>query len=177
MGFAKEALKGILIGVVTDCIIIGATFAFNYFNLFNLLSIQIPIWIFMLLLVVLLPTIVMVSRARRHSEMSVSILRRRPERDVRQFESKDFGVKWKILYGSYTFYSDPYAFCEPYPYCPTCMYEMKAKKRGFFNRYFWKCDRCGKFYKCPDNNPYMSETIEKLLEADIRSGRIRLNKE
>jgi ribosomal protein L37AE/L43A len=86
-----------------------------------------------------------------------------------------FGVKWKVLYGGFLG-TEPYAFADGGPYCPECDYEMEAEKRGMLKKYYWKCDHCGKIYKCPVKHPYdAGKIVERLLESEVRSGRLRLN--
>lgn len=92
---------------------------------------------------------------------------------ARTFIRNHFGVKWKVLYGTYYSLDEPYAFVDGDPLCPDCDYEMKAEQKGLLKRYFWKCEKCGKSYKCTVKNPYDAAVIvERLVESDIRSGRI-----
>jgi hypothetical protein len=140
---------------------------------------ELPFWIMLLVILVLLSSIVMYFRTKyRSREISVRLGRQRPRHDVSEFFGYYFGVKWRVLYGSFLHNSEPYAFCEPNPYCPNpkCMYEMEAERRGrIFKRWYWRCDRCGEYYKCPTKHPNdASETVERMLEADIRSGRLKL---
>jgi hypothetical protein len=175
-GFAKEVVKGILIGVLSDGIIIATSFGFNQLGILNIANIQIPIWVFVLLITVLIPVVFMASRARRHSDRSFDSVRMRPSKIIRELEYGRFNVKWRVLYGSMLTFSEPYVFVEPYPYCPDCTYKMEAEKKGMvFKRYFWKCDHCGKFYRCPDNNQYVYDVVERLVDSDIRSGRVNLD--
>jgi len=52
----------------------------------------------------------------------------------------------------------------------------EAEKQGIMKNYYWVCKRCGKSYKCPHKSPFYShEVVEKMLEADIRSGRLTLS--
>jgi tRNA(Ile2) C34 agmatinyltransferase TiaS len=83
------------------------------------------------------------------------------------------GVIWKVL-GKHQLIGEPYMYCEPNPYCPECDYEMEAEKIGLFRRWFWKCNKCGRLYKCPKEHHKSHEIVEKLVESDIRSGKIKV---
>jgi len=52
---------------------------------------------------------------------------------------------------------------------------MEAEKRGFLlKKYFWKCYKCGNLYKCPKEHRKAHKIVEKLVESDIRSGKIKV---
>lgn len=91
------------------------------------------------------------------------------------FIMNHFGVKWKVLYGAYMDIKEPYAFVDGDPWCPVCDYEMKAEQKGLLKKYYWKCERCGKSYVCPVKNSWdATKIVERLLESEIRSGRMKL---
>lgn len=124
-------------------------------------------------------TVVMVLRGRRYGiVVSTGGPHRPPKAYVFNIEHNYAGVKWKVLYGKASPYRDAesYAFCHINPYCPKCDYEMQAEMSGWiFKRYYWKCDRCGRFYKCPTRSFYDAhEVVERLVEADVRSWRFKL---
>lgn len=177
MGDSKEITKGIIIAVIADSIIISASFLINYFGLINFISVQIPIWFFVILLLIIIPVILAGSRFRKHPEMSVSLIRGRPRHIIGEFTSKMFGVDWRVLLGRSTTFSEPYAFCESKPRCPICDYEMDFEKKGLLRRYYdWFCVRCNKYYRIPQKSPYeASYIVEKCLESDIRTGRTKVN--
>ena len=179
MGTAREIAKGVFVGVVVNVILLGFPYLAQSLGLgfpYNLLQMEVPVWIAILAVIILIPTIVMASRRRRSGGILVSTGRRRPESYIVNVEHNYAGVRWKILYGRAGFYrkAEPYAFCCSNPYCPECDYEMEAEERGWlFKRYYWKCDRCGEFYKCPTPHPYDAhEVVERLVEADFRTGRL-----
>ena len=145
MGTLKEMVKGILIGLIANAIWLFISVIANYFGWnfpFNLLLMQLPLWIVLLAIIILIPSIVMVMRAKRRYGGVVLRVPKRPRHHVTKFDADMFEVKWKVLYGTfYSIGSEPYAFCESHPFCPECMYEMEAEKRGLiFKRYYWKCD-------------------------------------
>lgn len=179
MGTAREIAKGVIIGLVVDIILLGLPYIAQFMGLdfpYNLLQMEVPLWTTILAIIIIIPTIVMVSRRRRRG-IIVSVGRRPPESYIVNVEHNYAGLKWKILYGRAGLYrkAEPYAFCHSNPYCPECDYEMEAEKRGWLSkRYYWKCDRCGKFYKCPTPRPYDAhEVVERLVEADFRTGRLK----
>jgi ribosomal protein L37AE/L43A len=179
LGTAREVAKGVIIGLVVDIILLGLPYLTRAlgFNLqFDLLQMGVPLWITILIIIVIIPTIAMASR-RRGGGIVVSTGRRRPESDVVNVEHNYAGVRWKILYGRVSLYrtEEPYAFCFSNPYCPKCDYEMEAEERGMlFKRHYWRCDRCGNFYKCPTSHPFDAhEVVERLVEADFRTGRLK----
>lgn len=178
MGVLKAIGEGILAGLVVEGILLVLSALANYFGLglpFNLLLMKIPFWITLLAVLASLSSVAIYIRAKRRVGGVLLRIPRRPEYDVTIFDVNLFGVKWKVLYGTYFIGSEPYAFCDGGPYCPNCMYEMEAEKRGLiFKRYYWKCDRCGKWYKCPAKTPYDAKRIvEKMVESEVRSGRLR----
>jgi ribosomal protein L37AE/L43A len=146
----------------------------GFSSLLELLLTQTPVWINLLTILMLVPIVVMYMRAKyiSHHAFSASI----PSRPTQfaTFIVNRFGVKWKALYGTYLLgRQDPYAFVEGNPLCPDCDYEMEAEQKGLLKRYYWKCDRCGKSYKCPVKQPYdASRIVERLLESEARSGRL-----
>jgi len=178
LGTIKDIVKGVVIGLIVDAIILGLPYVANFFGLnypWQLLLMELPIWITLLAVVVLIPTVAMVLRGRHHRRLHVGLGRRPPEHNVYRFISNTFGVKWRVLYGRSSPFSDSfYAFCQPHPYCPECDYEMEIEQRGLLKRYDWRCDRCGRRYKCPVNPYDADEIVERLLESDIRSGRLQL---
>jgi len=140
------------------------------------MNVQLPIWIVLAIVVIAISVTIMASRTRRHSGMSASNIKMRPEHSIREFVAEQFGVKWRVLYGSYLTYSEPYAFCESNPHCPVCDYEMNAEKRGLILKgYYWKCVPCDKYYKVPQKTPYeASEIVKRRVEAEIRTGKLRI---
>jgi ribosomal protein L37AE/L43A len=117
----------------------------------------------------LTPIVAMYMRAKYTSHHGV--LENIPYRPYvfKTFIMNHFGVKWKVLYGTYLNLSEPYAFVDGDPLCPDCDYEMKAEQKGLLKKHYWKCERCGKSYKCPVKNPYdATKIVERLLESEIR---------
>lgn len=171
-------MKGVVIGLIVDTIILGLLYVANYFGLdypWKLLLIDLPLWMTLLAVVVLIPTVAMVLRGIHRSHLHVGLGRRPPEHDVYRFNSNAFGAKWRVSYGRSSPFSDYfYAFCQPHPYCSECDYEMEVEQRGLLKRCYWKCDQCGRRYKCPVNPYDADEIVERMLEADIRSGRLQL---
>jgi hypothetical protein len=180
LGTFKQIGIGVIIGLIVDGLVLGVPFVLSVFGIvspLNLLMTQFPIWITLLAVIILVPSIIMLLRPKSRG-ISVAVVRNRPEGNVFTITYYYAGVKWRVLYGrarSYT-RSEPYAFCEPHPQCPECDYEMETEKKGILlKNYHWKCDRCGTFYKCPKNHPYDAyEVVERLVEADIRTGRLKL---
>lgn len=178
MGLVREIAVGVLVGVIVNFIVVGIPFLINYFGVefpFSLLLLELPIWVTLVIIIILIPTIVMYMRAKYTSGYEVLTGRRPPEYVSCNFVYNAFGVKWRCQYGKASPLSDLfYAYCQPHPYCPECDYEMEPKRMGIFKRYYWKCYKCGKTYKCPVN-PYDAKTIiERVLESDIRSGKVKL---
>jgi len=181
LGTFKKIGIGVIIGLIVNGLVLGVPFILNYvgLNFPNLFLVETPIWVTFLILTVLIPVIIMFLRVRRLSKNEpMVVFRGRPDCYVQHIESIFAGVKWKVLYGKDIPFShrESYAFCESNPLCPDCEFEMEAEKRGhIFKGYYWKCQSCGKFYKCPTQNPYDAhKLVERLVEADIRSGRLKL---
>jgi len=131
-----------------------------------------PVWISLLMVLMLVPIVVMYMRAKYTSHGFFEVIPSRPT-SFKTFIMNHFGVKWKVLYGTYLTREDPYAFAEGSPLCPDCDYEMEAEQKGLLKRYYWKCDKCGKSYKCPVKHPYdAGKIVERLLESEARSGRL-----
>ncbi len=179
LGTAKEIAIGLVIGIAGNALWFIISSALSYLNIsspFSLLTMELPLWLVIGAILLVFPIAIMLIRARQKREMVVELIRRRPTDVIKRFVSDHFGVKWNILYGRFSLHSDPYAFCEVHPLCPDCDYEMKAEKKGLIKKYYWQCDRCGKSYKCPAKSPYeASKIVERLLEAEIRSGRLKLD--
>jgi hypothetical protein len=150
----------------------------NLLNLPFTIKIELPTSIVVSAIVMLTATLIFYSRTKRHGYIIASTAHRRPERPERikrKFGVNLFGVQWDVLYGSHLLGSADYAFCDGGPYCLNCSYEMNAKRIGLIRkRYHWICDMCGRTYKCPDNNPYARDKVERYAESEIRSGRIQL---
>ncbi len=178
MRMSLSTLREIAIGVIISAIGSYISYILNTRGVFDLVNIQFPLWIIIIAIVILLTFMIIYMRfKRKSSDIFVSVARKRPRNNVTTFDTDMFGVKWKVDYGSFTFSSEPYAWCKSKPYCPDCLYEMDTEKRGrLFKNHYWKCHKCGKYYKCTSKSPYNShEIIEKMLEADIRSGRLKLS--
>lgn len=176
MGLGKEIAKGVLIGVIGEVIVIILSFLANHLGIIDLMTVQLPVWIFLAIIIILVPAAVMASRVRRPSERIILTAHSRPNHIIGEFTAEQFGVKWRVLYGSFLPSSEPYAFCKSHPHCPRCDYEMTAKKKGLLKRYYWKCVPCNKYYKVPQKTPHeASDIVEKLLEAEIRTGRQSLD--
>lgn len=178
MGFARDIAIGVIAGLICIPIEYVGSLVLNYFGLINLMNVQFPIWITLFLVVTAITIVAMIARTRYFGGgASVFIHRSRPDHIVAEFSYPQFGVNWKVLYGSHVSdFLHPYAWAESNPYCPKCNYEMKEQLRGsIFKRSYWKCDRCGKFYKVPMRDSYDAhEVVERLLESDINTGRIKL---
>lgn len=182
MGTLKQITIGVIIGLIVNGLVLGLPFVLNYFGVdypFNLLMSQFPLWITLLVVIILVPSIIMLSRPKRSGGIFVGGGRNRPESNVYEIEYNYARVKWKVLYGKASPYrsAESHAFCESNPRCPECKYEMEAEKRGIIlKRYHWKCERCGKFYRCPTSHPFDAhEVVERLVEADVRSGRLEFH--
>ena len=179
MGITREIAIGLVVGILADALWFLISLALSYFNIgspFSLLTMELPLWLVIGAILIIIPTAIMFVRAKQKRDMIVELVRRRPTTIIQRFVSNHFGVKWSVLYGQFSLGSDPYAFCEGSPLCPDCDYEMEAERKGLVKKYYWKCDRCGKSYECPAKSPYeASKIVERLLESEIRSGRLRLN--
>jgi ribosomal protein L37AE/L43A len=115
------------------------------------------------------PIVVMLMRAKYTSHGFFEVFKQRPMNIIERYSLNYFGVKWKVLYGTYGLGEDAYAFVDGDPLCPNCDYEMKAEQKGLLKRYYWKCDKCGKSYKVPVSRPYDARGIvERLLESEMR---------
>ena len=130
----------------------------------------------------LLPIVIMISRPKRLGGGVVASIGRNPPNDnVYQITKSYYGVVWKGLYGyrrgiGLARSQQPYAYFESDPYCPKCDYKMEEVYAGKLRKsWHWKCDRCGSLYKCPDNDKYAYNKVERLIESDIRTGRITLS--
>lgn len=178
MGTAKELAKGIAVGLVVNGILFLLSFGLNYLGFnsaIDLLNMQLPFWITLVVILMSVPIAAMyVESKRNRGSVHVGSIPSRPNPAL-TYEMENFGVKWKVLYGPF-----PHTFRQPYafttnPYCPNCDYEMETEKRGLLKKYYWKCHRCGKLYKCPAKHAFDADRIvERLLESEIRSGRVKL---
>lgn len=177
LGTLKEIAKGIIIGLAVNGICFLLSFGLSYLgvnSLLNVLTMQFPFWVTLVIILMSIPIVAMYIESRHASHGFVAVVPRRPEPAI-MFTMNHFGVKWKVLYGGFLG-TEPYAFHDGGPYCPDCDYEMEAEKRGLLRRYYWKCDCCGKLYECPIKHPYdAGKIVERLLESEVRSGRLRLN--
>ena len=177
MGIGKEVLKGVIIVIIVDIVVLGLPHVANLLGLdfpYDILHMDVPLWITVLAVIIIIPTVAMVSRRRRHTGFLAAV-RGRPRHIHWTLSYAAFGVLWNVLYGRSFTFTQPYAFCESEPLCPHCKYEMKAKQSGLLKLFHWHCDRCGKSYRCPEEGPYeASDVVERLVESDIRSGRIKL---
>ena len=177
LGLLKEVSIAVVAGLIGSAIlyVIGLIASFlGWANLLNVLFVNLPLWT-TLLAVLIIAVLVYTARGRRR-EIYAKSIPRRPRYNVSGGTYHHFDVYWHFLYGSFSLNSEPYAFCEPHPFCPDCKCELESpRKRGIFRRYFWKCERCEKTYKCPENHTFdADEVVEKLVESDIRTGRLRL---
>ena len=68
MGLGKEIAKGVLIGVIGEVIVIILSFLANHLGIIDLMTVQLPVWIFLAIIIILVPAAVMASRVRRPSE-------------------------------------------------------------------------------------------------------------
>lgn len=179
----KESAKGIAIGVIIGLIsnvllaLIG--FLFNYYFGSDLFNVKIHLWVMVAIILMVIPIVVMLVRSHYISKNISFVVKDRPLYPIhtRTFEMNRFGVKWKVLYYDNPLSLEkPYAFADGGPYCPDCDYEMQTEKRGIITKkYFWKCYRCNKSYKCDIKDPYKArEIVERLLESEIKSGRLKL---
>lgn len=179
LGTTKDVAIGVIVGILADALWFLISSAFSYFNVsspFSLLTMELPLWLVICAVLIVIPTAIMFVRARQKRGMIVELIRKRPTNIIQKLASNHFGVKWNVLYGRFSLHSDPYAFCQVNPLCPDCDCEMEAEKKGLIKKYYWKCDRCGKSYECPAKSPYeASKIVERLLESEIRSGRLKLD--
>lgn len=177
MGFRKTLLLGIVTGLIVEGIVYGISFVVSRFGLSFLFEMQMPFWLVLFSILFTFSSVAFYFRAKSKNGGFIAVIPSRPSYYVVRFKSTMFSVKWNLLYGTSSTI-DPvyYAFCDGGPYCPDCMYEMDAEMKGLIpKRYYWKCDRCGKSYKCPANTPYDAERmVEKMLESEIRSGRLKV---
>jgi ribosomal protein L37AE/L43A len=177
MGVLKEVLKGVLIGLLTNVAIWFIQFIahiFGFSSLFDFMLIEVPLWVFISALIIVIPTMTFYIRSKYTSSYKVSVGHMRPPIYDFTIKYSHFGVQWKLL-GKHQLSGEPYIYCEPNPYCPNCDYEMEAEKRGFIlKKYFWKCHNCGNLYKCPKEHYKAHEIVEKLVESDIRRGKINV---
>lgn len=178
LGLERSLALGVIVGLIVEIIIYVISFIASLFGLPLVFEMHIPFWLVLLLILVSISSTAIYSRQKRKIGVGVlSAVRHRPSYKVTPVESEMFGVKWNLLYGASTVI-DPvfYAFCEGGPYCPDCLYEMEAEKKGVvFKQYYWKCDRCGRRYRCPAKTPYEAERmVERMLESEIRSGRLKV---
>jgi hypothetical protein len=172
VGTSKSIIQGVIIGLIVNALWAAFAFLPQYFGvqlLAGLLNIQLPFAIVIGALIIALSIVIMVLRTR-HPGMTVSVIPRRPY-PAAIYTFNQFGVKWNVLYGGGNFFgTQNYAFVDGDPHCPDDDYEMNYAKRGIiFKKYYWKCEICGKQYKCPYSHPYdAGKVVERLLEADMR---------
>jgi len=119
-------MKGIFVGLIVDIILVGLPYLAQSLGLDfpnYLFQMEVPLWITVLAIIIVIPTVVMVSRRRKHG-IFVSTGRRPPKSYVVNIEHNYAGVKWKVLYGRARLYREagPYAFCFSNPYCPECVF-------------------------------------------------------
>ena len=181
MGLLKDLGKGILIEVIVIIVVYFISTIANYFGVgypFNLLLLEYPLWITAVAIILLIPIVVMLARRKRPSP-HIGVLPRRPDYNVVVGSYMMYGVRWKFLYGQSSRLSDPYVFVESRPYCHPCDFKMDVDKKGLFlKKFYWKCERCGEFYECPKGKQFTAdEVVERMIESDIASGRIRFNEE
>ena len=172
VGASKGIVQGVIIGLIVNAIWAAFAFLSQYFGLqplIDFLNIQLPFAIVIGAVIIALSIVIMVLKSRHH-EMSIAFVRKRP-RPATMYSFNHFGVKWNVLYGGRNYFgSQNYAFVDGDPHCPDCDYEMSYSKKGIlFKKYYWKCEMCGKEYKCPVSNPHNADKIvERLLEAEMR---------
>jgi ribosomal protein L37AE/L43A len=172
VGASKGIVQGVIIGLIVNALWAAFAFLPQFFgiqSLVSLLNIQLPFALMIGAVIIAFSIVVMVLRTRRPG-MSVSVIPRRPH-PATMYTFNHFGVKWHILFGGGNFFgTQNYAFVDGDPHCPDCDYEMNYQKKGILlKKFYWKCEMCGKQYKCPVSHPYEAgKIVERLLEADIR---------
>jgi len=95
LGTAREIAKGVVIGLVVNSIILGLPYLARALGLnlqYDLLQMEVPLWIAILTIIVLIPTIFMVSRQRRKGGFFVSTGRSAPES---KFHDLGSSAVWK----------------------------------------------------------------------------------
>jgi len=165
-------LQGVIIGLTVNALWALISFLSQHFGvqpLIDLLNLQLPLAITIGVVIIALSIAIMVLKAR-HPGMSVAVIPRRPY-PAKTYSFNHFGVKWNVLYGGGNFLgTQNYAFVDGDPHCPNCDYEMNYAEKGIiFKKYYWKCEMCGKLYKCPVSHPYEAgKIVERLLETHMR---------
>jgi len=178
LGTLREIVKGVFIGLSINGAMGFIHFIANYLGLdspFEFLLMEMPIWVSVTIFIIVIPTVAFYIRSKYTSRGFISVVRRRPEDYDFTLKYICFGVVWKILGVNRVYSTEPYIYCEPHPYCPECDYEMEAERIGLLKRYFWRCYKCGKSYKCSIDPYKASEIVEKLVESDIRTGKIKIS--
>jgi ribosomal protein L37AE/L43A len=171
MGTLKEIGKGVIVGLIVNGLIILFHFIANLIGLgspLEFLFLEIPLWTLVAAFIIIIPTVTFYIRSKYTSGPIVSVVRTKPALYDFTIEYLYHGVLWRVFVKN-ELNGEPYIYCEPNPYCPECHYEMEAEKRGLLRRHFWKCDKCGRLYKCPKEHRKAHEIVEKLVESDIRS--------
>jgi hypothetical protein len=166
-------------GIIGNAILYGVSLFASFLGWkdpLNILFLNLPIWT-VLLTVLPITVLVYVVRSRSYDGMNIGTVKQRPGYNTVEGVYPHFSVDWHFVYGSFAPYSERYVFCKPNPFCPKCECEMgPPSKQGISRQYYWKCERCGKTYKTPKNHPLDAwETVEKLAESDIRTGRMKLS--
>lgn len=136
--FLRETLQNLIVQLLVLLIIGGLGLQLSV-NIASLLGIKEFLWNNSLILALLLTGAILVvrkyqvaSKIHRLPGIGIVGVRRRPEYAVRQFKVDQYGVAWRILFGSSTAFDEPYVFVEPSPYCPKCDYELDAKTKSGF---------------------------------------------
>jgi len=181
--FAKTIVKGVIIAFIVNVIMIVTPELLKYFGIispFDLLQLQIPLWIVLTFTVFMISTVYI---AVLHSYSSIKeikpilgVIRRKPKYNVIEGKMKFFGVDWHVFYGRVTPFTDSYGFVKSGPLCPKCGYEMDVvvKKSWFRKEKYWKCVPCQKLYKYPKGISDPEKVVIKCVEAYFRSNSLSI---
>jgi hypothetical protein len=178
LGLARDIFVSVVSGLVGTLILYGLSLLANILGWkdpLSLLFLKLPFWT-VIITILGLGVLVYVVRGRHQGiSFASGSYRQRPRYNVSEIMYSSFGVHWRVLYRSLAFNLAPYAFCESKPFCPNCKYEMGSpRKRGILKRFSWKCERCGRTYRCPEDHVLdANDVVERFVESDIRSGRLR----
>ncbi len=115
------------------------------------------------------------SRRKAGAFIVASTGRRMPRYSRLTYDTKFFGVNWRILWGGNSpRWDEEYSFTTG-PFCPECDYQLDIVRHGIRNKHHWRCVPCGSYFQCPPEGPYESQDIvNKWFESEVRSGRIKI---
>lgn len=174
--FVETLIISFIVAIIIDYFLPASLDLFS--NLPGMLS-RVPRSIYILIILIVIFWYLLPKRGTWESlnPLHFASFNHRPSFPKAEIEITEFGVKWKVIYGSNLPFpmhqNDSYYHVEG-PFCPVCDYELDRKVvpklAGYMKRQVWFCQDCDKEYARPKKQLHHErDVIEKKARKFMQS--------